>query len=427
MTRSTASDGLTSRFASWSGTPPPASDSREASGMELPEHARINQAAWNVSAADYVGPAQRNWAAEEISWGIWNVPEAQVQALPDVDGLDVVELGCGTAYFCAWLARRGARPVGVDLSENQLATARALQAEHGLEFPLIHASAEDVPLPDDSRRPRRQRVRRVAVVRSGRLDRRGRPAAAARRPAGLPDQLAADGALRAGRGTGDRPPAARSARAEGRDLSDERPGRRVPPLSRRLDRDARPARVRRRGAARALRARRTPTQTSTSGSTPEWAHRWPVEEIWAARRVLILGVGDAGEILTLQRAAYVGEAMLYDQFLPPLHETLDEVRDASRGRRDHGARHPRRRPPDRRRRGIKERRRDRAPRRSRPTASTRGSAARCCGRPSNAAGRGCSPATAARATCACTAARVRRDARVDVPGHALVYLKRPEA
>jgi hypothetical protein len=26
--------------------------------------------------------------------------------MPDVRGLDVVELGCGTAYFFAWLARR---------------------------------------------------------------------------------------------------------------------------------------------------------------------------------------------------------------------------------------------------------------------------------------------------------------------------------
>ena len=77
------------------------------------------------------------------------MPEAEVGALPDVDGSDVVELGCGTAYFSAWLARRGARPTGVDITENQLATARAMQAEHGLEFPLIQASAEDVPLPDD--------------------------------------------------------------------------------------------------------------------------------------------------------------------------------------------------------------------------------------------------------------------------------------
>ena len=71
-----------------------------------------------------------------------------MQALPDVNGMDVVELGCGTAYFSAWLARRGARPTGVDVTENQLATAREMQAEHGLEFPLIEASAEDVPLPD---------------------------------------------------------------------------------------------------------------------------------------------------------------------------------------------------------------------------------------------------------------------------------------
>ncbi len=68
--------------------------------------------------------------------------------LPDVDGKDVIELGCGTAYWSAWLARRGARVVGLDNSERQLETARRLQREHGLEFPLIHASAEAVPLPD---------------------------------------------------------------------------------------------------------------------------------------------------------------------------------------------------------------------------------------------------------------------------------------
>ena len=41
----------------------------------------------------------------------------------------------------------------------------------------------------------------------------------------------------------------------------------------------------------------------------------------------VLSEADAGEVLTLQRAAYVGEAMIYDQFLPPLFETLDEVKD----------------------------------------------------------------------------------------------------
>ena len=70
--------------------------------------------------------------------------------LGDVAGLDVVELGCGTAYFSAWLAKRGARPVGVDPTPAQLATARMLQQEFGLEFPLIEGVGESVPLPDAS-------------------------------------------------------------------------------------------------------------------------------------------------------------------------------------------------------------------------------------------------------------------------------------
>lgn len=117
---------------------------------ELTDHARHNEVYWSNKAGDQVEPGRRSWREPEPSWGIWHIPEADVGALPDVAGLDAIELGCGTAYFSAWLARRGARPVGVDVSEAQLATARELQAEHGLDFPLIHASAEDVPLPDAS-------------------------------------------------------------------------------------------------------------------------------------------------------------------------------------------------------------------------------------------------------------------------------------
>jgi SAM-dependent methyltransferase len=117
----------------------------------LNEHERRNRADWNADAPKWVAPGQANWATDAPHWGAWHVPEADVGILPadaDLDGKDVVELGCGTAYWSAWLARKGMRPVGVDLSEAQLATARTLQAEHGLTFPLIHASAERVPLPD---------------------------------------------------------------------------------------------------------------------------------------------------------------------------------------------------------------------------------------------------------------------------------------
>src|SRR5207244_4060735 len=72
------------------------------------------------------------------------------RVLGDVAGLDVLDLGCGIAYFSAWLARRGARVVGLDVTPAQLETARRMQAASGLEFPLIEASAEAVPLPGGS-------------------------------------------------------------------------------------------------------------------------------------------------------------------------------------------------------------------------------------------------------------------------------------
>jgi SAM-dependent methyltransferase len=117
---------------------------------DLPEHVARNRATWDADAPNWVEAGRRAWEAAEPDWGIWHIPEREVGALPPVEGKDAVELGCGTAYWSAWLARRGARVVGVDNSERQLETARALQAEHGLEFPLVHGNAEAVPYPDGS-------------------------------------------------------------------------------------------------------------------------------------------------------------------------------------------------------------------------------------------------------------------------------------
>ena len=117
----------------------------------LSEDALRNRQDWTRANAEYTDArASHGWAREEITWGVFGVPEDEVQVLGDVDGLDVVELGCGTAYFSAWLARRGARPVGVDVTPAQLATARRVMAESEIEFPLVEASAEDVPVPDGS-------------------------------------------------------------------------------------------------------------------------------------------------------------------------------------------------------------------------------------------------------------------------------------
>jgi SAM-dependent methyltransferase len=116
---------------------------------ELPEHVRRNRTHWDGLAREYAEPGRRNWAREP-GWGIWHIPDSAVHILPDVAGLDTIELGCGTGYISAWLARRGARPIGIDNSVEQLETARALQREFGIQFPLIHGNAEQVPVPDAS-------------------------------------------------------------------------------------------------------------------------------------------------------------------------------------------------------------------------------------------------------------------------------------
>ncbi len=70
--------------------------------------------------------------------------------LGDIVGMDILELGCGAAQWSIGLARAGARPVGLDLSARQLEHARRLMREAGVDFPLVNASAEAVPLPDRS-------------------------------------------------------------------------------------------------------------------------------------------------------------------------------------------------------------------------------------------------------------------------------------
>ena len=114
------------------------------------DHTELNRRHWDEAAAAWHGPLARDhWSKTEPRWGLWATPESQLRLLPaDISGLDVIELGCGTAYVSAWLARLGARPVGIDISAAQLTTARAMQAEFDLDFPLILGDAQRVPRDD---------------------------------------------------------------------------------------------------------------------------------------------------------------------------------------------------------------------------------------------------------------------------------------
>jgi len=126
-------------------------DDATATDEGLSEHEARNQAMWDGYSDEYQAKHGDQLAARGgLAWGTSHIPEAALHVLGDVAGLDILELGCGAAQWSIGLAKLGARPVGLDLSERQLSHARRLMAEAGVEFPLIHTSAEAVPLPDAS-------------------------------------------------------------------------------------------------------------------------------------------------------------------------------------------------------------------------------------------------------------------------------------
>ncbi|MDQ4068918.1 MAG: class I SAM-dependent methyltransferase [Actinomycetota bacterium] len=114
------------------------------------DYVKANVEFWEGRRERELRLARRQWAAEP-RWGNFGVPDATARVLPAaLRGVRAVELGCGTAYVSAWLARRGSLPVGVDPAPGQLDIARRLQDEHQLWFPLVQAVGEQVPLRDGS-------------------------------------------------------------------------------------------------------------------------------------------------------------------------------------------------------------------------------------------------------------------------------------
>ena len=164
---------------------------------ELPEHVRRNRAHWDDRPAATRAAGQRNWAERRADLGdLGRARVARSGCCPTtLDGLDAIELGCGTGYVSAWLARRGARPVGIDNSRGAARhRARASRSGTASTSRCSTATPRRCRFPTRASTSRSPSTARASGA-TPTVDPRGRPAAAPRRRARLPRQLGAADAL----------------------------------------------------------------------------------------------------------------------------------------------------------------------------------------------------------------------------------------
>ena len=255
--------------------------------MSSSDDAARNRELWTKSNADHTGPsARRHWAAEEITWGIFGVPEAD-----RVRAAGARREGCGRARLRhrvllgpAW--HGVARALSGSTSRRPSSRPRGqMQQEFGLEFPLIEADAAETG-------PARRFADLVVSEYGASIwvdPYRWIPEAARLPPAGrrarLPAQLDARRSSARPDGGTSRPASSSSGRCSGCTVSTGGTADRVPPRPRRLDpapasqrlRHPRPRRAsgatgRRDGRVLRLCHRRLGARTGRA------------EEIWKARK-----------------------------------------------------------------------------------------------------------------------------------------------
>jgi len=90
---------------------------------------------WDENAPDWTGAVRAGYDAYRDRV---NNP-AFLDMLPEVAGLRVLDVGCGEGTNTRLVAKRGARTVGVDISEKMVAAARACEAAEpmGIEYHVL--------------------------------------------------------------------------------------------------------------------------------------------------------------------------------------------------------------------------------------------------------------------------------------------------
>ncbi|HHW84206.1 MAG TPA: class I SAM-dependent methyltransferase [Actinomycetales bacterium] len=113
-------------------------------------YARANARFWTGYREDYLAEHGAVLGESHLLWCPEGLTEEDAGLLGDVAGLDVLEVGCGAAQGSRWVAARGGRATGVDLSPGMLRAAHDGVASSGLDVTLVEADARSLPFPPRS-------------------------------------------------------------------------------------------------------------------------------------------------------------------------------------------------------------------------------------------------------------------------------------
>jgi len=111
---------------------------------------RKNEVHWDNYSEEYQKKHGSQLNRTDFVWGVWSLPESELNILGDVSGKRTLEVGCGAAQLSISIAKSGGIPTGLDISSKQLDHAKKLMNQFKVNFDLIHSSADNMPLSANS-------------------------------------------------------------------------------------------------------------------------------------------------------------------------------------------------------------------------------------------------------------------------------------
>ena len=100
---------------------------------------------WDAYADEYQATHGRFLGDEGFLWGPEGLTEDNANALGEVAGRDVLEIGSGAGQCSRWVLRHGGRPIGLDVSMRQLQHSRRIDDECGTVVPGVCATGGRLP------------------------------------------------------------------------------------------------------------------------------------------------------------------------------------------------------------------------------------------------------------------------------------------